>query len=114
MVIARDAHAQHRLQSLLHTAHFRRSYLAVTEGIPEPPAGIISKPIAKVDEASIRRIVSPDGKPSVTHYEVLRSGNSRALVALQLETGRTHQIRVHLSDMGCPVAGDFLYGTELA
>ena len=53
------------------------------------------------------------GKPSVTHYRVEKVCGGRALVRLKLETGRTHQIRVHMSHMGCPVCGDFLYGTEL-
>ena len=113
MVIARTPHAQHRLQQLLHTADFRRTYLAVTEGVPEPRGGVIDAPIGKVDEASIRRVVRPDGKPSLTRYEVLRVSRGRALVRLTLETGRTHQIRVHMAHLGCPVCGDFLYGTEL-
>lgn len=113
MVIARTPHAQHRLQQLLHTEDFRRTYLAVTEGIPEPRCGVIDAPIGKVDAASIRRVVRPDGKPSVTRYEVLQAAQGRALVRLTLETGRTHQIRVHMAHLGCPVCGDFLYGTEL-
>lgn len=113
MVVAKTAHAQHRLQAMLHTPDFRRDYLAVTEGAPHPPSGVIDAPIAKEDTASVRRIVSDRGKPSVTHYETLTESGGRALVRLTLETGRTHQIRVHLSSIGCPVCGDFLYGTEL-
>lgn len=113
MVVARNAHAQYLLQQMLHTDDFRRNYLAVTEGIPEPREGRIDLPIAKVPEASVRRMVSEDGKPSVTWYKVLRENRGRALVSLTLETGRTHQIRVHLSHLGYPVCGDFLYGTEL-
>lgn len=113
MVVARNAHAQYLLQQMLHTNDFRRNYLAVTEGVPEPPEGRIDLPIAKVPEASVRRMVSEDGKPSVTRYRVLRENRGRALVSLTLETGRTHQIRVHLSHLGYPVCGDFLYGTEL-
>lgn len=112
MVIARSAHAQHRLQQLLHTDDFRRIYLAVTDGVPAQEAGTIDAPIAKVNEASIRRIVAPDGKPSVTHYRVLDAKKGRALVRLELATGRTHQIRVHMRHIGCPVFGDFLYGKE--
>lgn len=112
MLVARSGYAQHRLQQLLHTPDFRRIYLAVTDGLPEEYDGTIDAPIAKVDEASIRRIVSHDGKPSVTHYRVLDAKNGRALVRLELETGRTHQIRVHMSSIGCPVFGDFLYGAE--
>lgn len=113
MVVARTPHAQHRLQQMLHTPDFLRVYRAVTEGVPSPEQGVIDAPIGKVDAASIRRIVTPEGKPSRTHYQTLQTGNGRALVQLQLETGRTHQIRVHMAHMGCPVCGDFLYGTEL-
>lgn len=113
MIVAKTAHAQHRLQSLLHTPDFRRTYLAVVEGTPSPASGVVDAPIAKADAASIRRVISADGKPSVTHYETILSSNDRALVRLRLETGRTHQIRVHMSCLGCPVCGDFLYGTEL-
>ena len=114
MVIAKTPHAQHRLQQQLHTEAFERGYLAVTEGVPCPGEGLVDAPIGKVDAASIRREVRPDGKPSVTHYRVERQQGGRALVRLRLETGRTHQIRVHMAHMGCPVCGDFLYGTELA
>ena len=60
----------------------------------------------------MRREVRADGKPSRTAYRTLEAGNGRALLRLKLDTGRTHQIRVHLSHIGCPVFGDFLYGTE--
>ena len=58
-------------------------------------------------------MIADEGRPSVTDYQVLEEGNGRSLVRLRLKTGRTHQIRVHLSALGCPVCGDFLYGTEL-
>ncbi len=113
MVVAKNAHAQYRLQRLLHTDEFRRTYLAVTEGVPKVPQGIIDAPIAKEDAASIKRVIDPAGKPSITHYQVLKSDGHRSLIRLQLETGRTHQIRVHLAYLGCPICGDFLYGQEL-
>lgn len=113
MAVALDPHSQHRLQSLLHTANFQRLYLAVVESTPPEPYGVIDAPIAKENAASIRRIVTPEGKPSVTHYEVLERSGGRSLVRLRLDTGRTHQIRVHMAHLGCPVAGDFLYGAEL-
>lgn len=112
MAVAKTAHAQQLMQRLLHTPQFVRRYLAVVEGRPEPEQGTVALPIAKEDAASIRRVVTPDGKPSVTHYETLCAG-ARSLVRLTLETGRTHQIRVHMSALGHPVCGDFLYGTEL-
>ena len=113
MTVARDAHTQQLLQRALHSDSFRRVYLAVTEGCPPQESGVIDLPIAKAASATVRREVSGQGRPSRTHYTVLRRSGGRALVRLCLETGRTHQIRVHLSALGCPVCGDFLYGTEL-
>ena len=113
MIVAKDAHIQHRLQALLHTPEFIRTYQAVVEGCPDDDCGVIDAPIGKEDAASIRRIVTASGKPSVTHYRVLKRGKTRTLVELTLETGRTHQIRVHMASIGCPVVGDFLYGTEI-
>ena len=112
MLIARTPHAQQLLQKQLHTAAFRRRYLAWTDGVPDRPEGVLDAPIARAPGATVRRMVSPDGKPSRTRYRVLREQGDGALILLELETGRTHQIRVHLSDTGCPVRGDFLYGKE--
>ena len=114
MIVAKDAHTQHRLQRMLHSDDFARQYLAVVEGHLPRQQGVIDAPIGKEDAASIKRLIRPDGKPSVTHYEVLKETERRSLVRLRLETGRTHQIRVHMAYLGCPVCGDFLYGTELA
>ena len=113
MAAAKHAHAQLILSRMLHTPDFVREYLAVCEGIPEPPSGVIDRPIGKADGATVRREVRPDGKPSRTYYETEYTKNGLSLVHLRLETGRTHQIRVHMSAIGCPVAGDFLYGREL-
>ena len=112
MVCARNAHAQQRLQKLLHTERFVRRYLAVTEG-EWSGQGMMDLPVRKENGQSVRRVAAPDGKPCVTHYETLRSGTGRTLVRLTLETGRTHQIRVHLSALGHPVTGDYLYGTPV-
>ena len=113
MLIAKTPHVQHLMQQRLHTPLFRRRYLAMTDGTPEAREGIIDLPIGKAPGATVKRIISPEGKPSRTRYRELEERNGRALVLLELETGRTHQIRVHLSAVGCPVTGDFLYGTEL-
>ena len=113
MAAARHAHAAQRLQKQLHSPAFIREYLAVVEGALTG-SGTIDLPIAKADGATIRRCVDFEcGKPAVTHYAAVAHGNGRTLVRLRLETGRTHQIRVHLSHLGFPIAGDFLYGTEL-
>ncbi len=85
-----------------------KTYLALAEGAP-PPSGTITAPIGRVPGSLIERCVSPDGKTAITHYKVLQYGRY-ALTELQLETGRTHQIRVHMAHIGCPLAGDDLYG----
>jgi len=112
LCIARHAHAQRLLTRQLHTGGFIREYLAVTEGIPERDEGTIDAPIARLGTGA-RRAVREDGQHAVTHYRVEQAGSGRALLRLRLETGRTHQIRVHLSHIGCPIAGDYLYGAEL-
>lgn len=113
MCVARHAHAQRLLTAQLHTGGFIREYLAVTEGVPNQPEGTIDAPIARLGTGA-RRAVREDGQHAVTHYRVEQACGGRARIRLRLETGRTHQIRVHLSHIGCPIAGDYLYGSELA
>lgn len=110
MMAAKNAHIQQRMQHLLHTDHFIREYLAVVDGRPPEDKGVIVLPIAH--GPGIRRVISGSGRYAATEYELLQTGKERSLVRLRLQTGRTHQIRVHLSSLGCPVAGDFLYGQE--
>ena len=87
----------------------RRTYLALTDGIP-PEKGTISAPVARMDASVITREVNFErGEAAVTHYERLAVSNGYALVELHLDTGRTHQIRVHMKYIGCPLPGDFLY-----
>lgn len=112
LVIAKHAHSQEKLKNQLHTSEFRRVYLAVCDGVPPEPSGTVDAPIGSVDGSLVAREVRPDGKPARTHYQVVRTCGPRALVELELETGRTHQIRVHMACIGCPLTGDFLYGTE--
>ena len=112
MVVARHPHAQERLKLQLHTPAFRRIYLAVCDGIPDPAAGVIDAPIGRAPDSLVERRVDPAGQRAVTAYRTLKTANGRALVELELDTGRTHQIRVHMAHIGCPLTGDFLYGTE--
>jgi len=112
LCIARHAHAQRLLTQQLHTGGFVREYLAVVEGVPQETEGVIDAPIARLGTGA-RRAVRENGQHAVTRYRVERASGSRALLRLRLETGRTHQIRVHLAHIGCPIAGDYLYGAEL-
>ena len=112
MVVAKYPHVQEVLKSQLHTSAFCRTYLAICEGIPHPPRGVMDAPIGRAEGSILARRVDPAGQPARTHYRVLEADGGRALVELVLDTGRTHQIRVHMAHMGCPLTGDFLYGTE--
>lgn len=112
MVVAKHPAAQHILTQQLHSGAFLRSYLAICEGIPSPSVGIIDLPLGRSDDSFIRQEVRPDGKPARTHYQFLSASGSYSLLSLVLDTGRTHQIRVHLAHIGHPLVGDFLYGTE--
>ncbi|MBH0231183.1 RluA family pseudouridine synthase [Halobacillus yeomjeoni] len=92
----------------------KRTYLAWANGSLSPEKGVISHPIGKDPEHTIRRCVTEDGQYAETHYEVLRYNAEKdaSLVKLQLETGRTHQIRVHMSYVGHPLLGDTMYGGQ--
>ena len=113
LAAAKHAHATQLLQKQLHTDSFVREYLAVAEG-KLSGNGTIDAPISKAHDTTIRRIIDwENGKPAVTHYTSVGFQNNRTLVRLRLETGRTHQIRLHLSHIGHPIVGDFMYGTEI-
>lgn len=112
MVVARHAHVQELLKNQLHTGDFKRTYLAVCQGVPEQGEGVIDQPIGRLDGSVLMREVRPDGDRAVTRYQVLSVSGDRSLVRLELETGRTHQIRVHMAWLGHPLIGDFLYGVE--
>ena len=109
---AKHPHAQEALKNQLHTPDFRRVYLAVCEGVPEPERGVVDAPLGPRPGSLMEQMVRPDGKAARTRYQVLEVWGGRALVSLELETGRTHQIRVHMARLGHPLTGDFLYGTE--
>ncbi len=111
-VIAKNRFAHGVLSEQIKSKKFSRKYMAVIEGIPQNKSGVIDKPIRRENESIIKRAVAPDGQSAITHYTVLKTDGKNSLVDISLETGRTHQIRVHFSDMGHPLVGDWLYGTE--
>ena len=107
VLFAKSAYAK----SLTFDAAFEKLYLAAAYGEPPEKCGTVSLPIARAGERDMKRVVSSSGAPSVTHYRVLAQSRGSSLLLLRLETGRTHQIRVHMSALGCPLLGDRLYGS---
>lgn len=111
LIVAKNAFAQESLQQQMKEVSTVKKYIAVVDGVMDSEQGVIDLPIGIIDENTVGRAVTPDGYPSVTRYKVLKIiDNVRTLVELTLETGRTHQIRVHMSYIGFPVTGDSLYG----
>lgn len=108
-------------QGGLQAQGIHREYLAIVEGNVEPAEGVIDAPIARKESRCLERVVDYEkGDRAITHYQKLemwknaRSNKKMSLVALQLETGRTHQIRVHMAYLGHPLIGDFLYNPAYA
>lgn len=111
LIIAKHKLAHHSLSQQQKNGSFQKKYLALVEGVPAKEKGEINLPIAREAQTSLRRVVRCDGKPAHTLYRVLYSGKHHSLLEVELKTGRTHQIRVHLSHIGHPIVGDPLYGT---
>ena len=110
ILVAKNAHACSILSDDVRYGKIDKQYLAVVLGRPEPSAGLLDLPIARVGDSIIKRQVDYQrGVKALTDYAVQKSGCGLSLVKLKLLTGRTHQIRVHMSHIGCPVAGDWLY-----
>lgn len=110
VLIARHPIAKAVFDRMLEEKTIRRTYFAETTGGMKKRSGTISAPIGRDRHHATRRRVSPSGQPAVTHYAVLREEDGKAIVQLDLDTGRTHQIRVHLAHLGHPINGDRLYG----
>ncbi len=109
MVISKNGFMHHELTK---EKIITRKYYCIIEGTLEEKEGTIIKGIAREYEGSIKRIATDDGQLAITHYKVLLEKNSKSLVDVLLETGRTHQIRVHFSHLNHPIIGDKLYGKE--
>jgi len=110
VLIAKHRHIHHLFSLMQRKNEVKRMYEALCVGTLEVEKGTINAPIARKADSIIERCVADDGQIAITHYEVIREYNGYSHIRLRLETGRTHQIRVHLSYLGHPLLGDTLYG----
>lgn len=109
IMIAKNQFSHMNLAKSMDKNLIKKSYLAIIHGNLENQEGTIDLPIGRPTDETIKRAVLEDGQRSITHYKIKESYKEGALVELVLETGRTHQIRVHLSYVGCPIYGEQLY-----
>lgn len=112
MTFAKSGYVHELLRRQLHSPGFYKEYLGLCLGTPDPPAGMIDAPTGFAEGSRYKRAVRADGAPSLSAYETLQTKNGLSLVRLVPHTGRMHQLRVHIAYIGCPLAGDWLYGTE--
>jgi 23S rRNA pseudouridine1911/1915/1917 synthase len=112
MVLAKSEVAYSRLKQAFRDRNVHKVYHALVQGHPDPSSGTFDAPIGRHPKAEFKFQVRPDGKPSVTHYETLEAFRAASLLEIILETGRTHQIRVHFSAFRHPLVGDTMYGAD--
>lgn len=118
VAIAKTSYVHQQLSEQMQANGILKLYRAYVYGCPEPAEGTVDAPIDRDPDQPHVRIVTPEGYPSITHYETIAHYESSsdkpvaAAVRLKLETGRTHQIRVHMKHIGCPLIGDKMYGTQ--
>ena len=112
LIVAKNQWVHEQFSRMQQEGTLQRIYHAIVEGMVEPDEGTIDAPIGLAENSFITRQIRSDGQAAVTHYRVLARGKELSFLELKLETGRTHQIRVHLSSCGHPLAGDDLYGGQ--
>jgi 23S rRNA pseudouridine1911/1915/1917 synthase len=112
MVIAKSEYGYSRLKNAFRHRSVEKTYHALVQGHPDPLRGTIDAPIGRHPKHDFKFGVMPDGKHSVTHYETLEAHRFASLLEISLETGRTHQIRVHMQALKHPCVGDPLYGGD--
>ena len=112
MVVAKSEYAYSRLKQMFRSREVDKTYHTLVQGLPDPLVGTVDAPIGRRPGAEFKFAVMSTGKPSVTHYEVLEAFRHASLLEVHLETGRTHQIRVHMAALKHPCCGDPLYGAD--
>lgn len=112
MVVAKSERAYSLLKQAFRDREVTKIYHALVQGHPDPFRGTVDAPIARHPSGDGRFAVVADGRPAVTHYDTLEAFRAATLIAVRLETGRTHQIRVHMAAIRHPCAGDRLYGAD--
>jgi 23S rRNA pseudouridine1911/1915/1917 synthase len=112
MVVAKSEHAYSVMKQAFRDRVVSKVYHSLVQGHPDPLRGTIDAPIGRHPSGDGRFAVVAGGRPSVTHYDTIEAFRAASLVKVNLETGRTHQIRVHMAAVRHPVAGDFLYGAD--
>ncbi len=111
VIFAKCEYIQECLISQMKNNTFKKEYIAICSGLFDIKSDTINLPIARKENSIIERCISDKGQKSITHYEVIKELNNYSVVRCILETGRTHQIRVHMSAIGHPLVGDSLYGS---
>ena len=114
LVVAKTAAASTGLVETFKRHDVDRRYWALVDGVPSPLSATINAPIGRSGRNRTKFTVAPDGRAAVTHYDVEESFGRASVLTVRLETGRTHQVRVHLAAVGHPVAGDGVYGASSA
>ena len=118
VVFAKNEYIQEALIRQMTSKNFRKEYIAIVEGHFDDKNGTIDKPISRKENSIIERCINDNGDKAITHYEVLKeliiNNKEFSIVKCILETGRTHQIRVHMSCIGHPLLGDDLYGGDIS
>ena len=110
MTVAKCGYMHALMKRIMEQGQFEKRYLAILSRVPENAEGVIDAPIGMAENSHYKRAVRPDGSPAASEYRVLSTFNGMALCELHPRTGRTHQLRVHMAHIGCPLLGDWLYG----
>ena len=112
VIFAKNEYIQESLVKQMKNNSFKKEYIAICEGVLSNSSGTVNVPIARKPDSIIERCVDENGDIAITHYDVIKQSDNFSVVHCILETGRTHQIRVHMAYLGNPIIGDTLYGNS--